>query len=146
LRTDVPFPKWSQSFMPANGENEDDLGRIEIMADGGQWIADGIHKETGKPYRWLGGNLAATPREELPYVRRDDLQKLLDEAAHFEHGPLTTRSGRDVGVTLLSFRASCVWQLGYPAASRNDAERAVKNARERCCPQTRTGAIALVDH
>ena len=47
-----------------------------------------------------------------------------------EHGPLTTRSGRDVGVTLLSFRSSCVWQLGYPAASRNDAERAVKNARE----------------
>ena len=47
-----------------------------------------------------------------------------------QHGLLTTRSGRDVGVTLLSFRASCVWQLGYPAASRNDAERAVKNARE----------------
>jgi class 3 adenylate cyclase/predicted ATPase len=47
-----------------------------------------------------------------------------------EHRPLATRSGRDVGVTLLSFRSSCVWQLGYPAASRNDAERAVKNARE----------------
>jgi len=47
-----------------------------------------------------------------------------------EHRPLTTRSGRDVGVTLLSFRSSCVWQLGYPTASRNDAERAVKNARE----------------
>ena len=47
-----------------------------------------------------------------------------------EHGPLMTRSGRDVGVTLLSFRAVCVWQVGYPAASRNDAERAVKNARE----------------
>jgi predicted ATPase len=47
-----------------------------------------------------------------------------------EHGTLTTRSGRDVGVTLLSYRSACVWQLGYPAASRNDAERAVKNARE----------------
>src|SRR6516165_7348961 len=47
-----------------------------------------------------------------------------------EHRPLTTRSGRDLGVTLLSHRSSCVWQLGYPAASRNDAERAVKNARE----------------
>jgi hypothetical protein len=35
-----------------------------------------------------------------------------------EHRPLTTRSGRDVAVTLLSFRSSCVWQLGYPAASR----------------------------
>jgi class 3 adenylate cyclase/predicted ATPase len=47
-----------------------------------------------------------------------------------EHRSLTTRSGRDVGATLLSFRSACVWQLGYPAASRNDAERAVKDARE----------------
>ena len=47
-----------------------------------------------------------------------------------EHRPLTTRSGRDVGVTLLSSRSACLWILGYPAASRNDAERAVKNARE----------------
>ena len=47
-----------------------------------------------------------------------------------EHGPLATRSGRDVGVTLLSFRSQCLWLLGYPEASRNDAERAVNNARE----------------
>jgi class 3 adenylate cyclase/tetratricopeptide (TPR) repeat protein len=47
-----------------------------------------------------------------------------------EHGPLATRSGRDVGVTLLSFRSACLWLLGYPEASRNDGERAVKNARE----------------
>ena len=47
-----------------------------------------------------------------------------------EHRPLTTRSGRDVGVTLLSFRSGCVWQLGYPTDSRSDAERAVNNARE----------------
>jgi class 3 adenylate cyclase/tetratricopeptide (TPR) repeat protein len=46
------------------------------------------------------------------------------------HRPLTTPSGRDLRVALLSFRSNCVWQLGYPAASRNDAERAVKNARE----------------
>ena len=59
-----------------------------------------------------------------------------------EHRPLTTRSGRDVGVTLLSFRSSCVWQLGYPAASRNDAERAVKNARETCHPATLIYALS----
>ena len=47
-----------------------------------------------------------------------------------EHRPLTTRSGRDVGVTLLSFRSSCVWQVGYPAAARNGGELAVKTARE----------------
>ena len=59
-----------------------------------------------------------------------------------EHRPLTTRSGRDVGVTLLSFRSSCVWQLGYPAASRNDAERAVKNAREIGHPTTLMYALS----
>jgi predicted ATPase len=65
-----------------------------------------------------------------------------------EHPPLTTRSGRDVGVTLLSFRASCVWQLGYPAASRNDAERAVKNARETGQATTLMYALfsAIVNH
>jgi len=44
--------------------------------------------------------------------------------------PVMTRSGRDVGVSLLSSRASCLYNLGYHTASRNDAERAVKNARE----------------
>ena len=47
-----------------------------------------------------------------------------------EHRQLTTRSGRDVGVALLASRAGCMWLLGYPAASRNDAELALKNARE----------------
>jgi class 3 adenylate cyclase/predicted ATPase len=47
-----------------------------------------------------------------------------------EHRAIATRSGRDVGVTLLSFRSACLWLLGYPAASRHDAEHAVKNARE----------------
>ena len=65
-----------------------------------------------------------------------------------EHGPLTTRSGRDVGVTLLSFRSSCVWQLGYTAASRSDAELAVKNARETGHATTLMYALfhAVVDH
>ena len=65
-----------------------------------------------------------------------------------EHGPLTTRSGRDVGVTLLSFRSMCVWQVGYPAASRNDAERAVKNARETGQATTLMYALfsAVVNH
>jgi class 3 adenylate cyclase/predicted ATPase len=47
-----------------------------------------------------------------------------------EHRPLTTRSSRDVGVTLLSVRSGCLHMLGYPAASRNDSERAVHEARQ----------------
>jgi predicted ATPase len=47
-----------------------------------------------------------------------------------EHRPITTRSGRDVGVTLLAYRSPCAWQLGYPTACHNDADRALENARE----------------
>ena len=47
-----------------------------------------------------------------------------------EHRPLTTRTGRDVGVTLLSVHSGCLWQVGYPTASRNEGERAVNEARE----------------
>ena len=47
-----------------------------------------------------------------------------------EHGSLTTRSGRDIKVALLASRSGCAWLLGYPAAARSDAARAVKNARE----------------
>ena len=47
-----------------------------------------------------------------------------------EHRPLTTRTGRDVGVTLLSVRSHNLWVLGYPAAARNDAERALNESRE----------------
>jgi class 3 adenylate cyclase/predicted ATPase len=47
-----------------------------------------------------------------------------------EHRRLATRSGRDVGVALLSSRSGCLWILGYPAAARDDGERAVKNARD----------------
>jgi predicted ATPase len=65
-----------------------------------------------------------------------------------EHGPLMARSGRDVGVTLLSFRSACVWQLGYTAASRGDAELAVKNARETGQATTLMNALlyAAVNH
>jgi len=47
-----------------------------------------------------------------------------------EHRPLTTGSGRNVGVTLLSVRSGCLWELGYPAASRSEGERAINEARE----------------
>ena len=46
-----------------------------------------------------------------------------------EHGPLTTRSGRDVGVAVLSFRSSCVWQLGYRRLRAMTATRSKECAR-----------------
>ena len=53
-----------------------------------------------------------------------------------EHGQLTARSGGipiaagEFGVAILTFRSTCLWVLGYPAASRSDSAHALKNARE----------------
>jgi predicted ATPase len=47
-----------------------------------------------------------------------------------DNRPLRTGSGRDIKVALLASRSGCAWLLGYPAAARNDAEHAIKNARE----------------
>jgi predicted ATPase len=46
-----------------------------------------------------------------------------------EHHALATRFGQDIGVTILSYRSLALWMLGYPDASRTDAERALKDAR-----------------
>lgn len=76
LRTDEPFPKMSRVLIAPNGTED----KIEILGDGQQWVAFGTHPETGQPYTWHGGDLATTPRESLPYVRREDMEKFLDAA------------------------------------------------------------------
>jgi len=61
-------------------------------------------------------------------------RKHLDQAANLyeprEHRPLATRFGHDPGVAALINRAFALWSLGYPRAALEDADHAVKNARE----------------
>jgi hypothetical protein len=85
LRTDEPFAKLTRLFTAPNGNEH----KIEILCDGQQWVAFGIHPDTGKPYGWHGGNLGTIRREDLPYVRREDMEKFLDEAVELlirKHG------------------------------------------------------------
>ena len=114
-----------------------------------QQIADWLEKLGMSEYvqRFAENGITA---EALRHLTDQDLKDIGALAIYdpAQHGLLTTRSGRDVGVTLLSFRASCVWQLGCPASSRNDAERAVKNARETGQATTLMYALlhAVVNH
>jgi hypothetical protein len=56
----------------------------------------------------------------------DQALMLFDPA---EHHALATRFGQDVGVSILSYRSLALWMVGYPEASRADAELALKEAR-----------------
>jgi hypothetical protein len=77
LRTDEPFPKLSHIFTAPNGGQH----KIEVLGDGQQVVAFGIHPTTKQPYRWHGGSPAEIAREDLPYVRQDDAARFLDAAA-----------------------------------------------------------------
>ena len=59
-----------------------------------------------------------------------------------EHGPLATRFGQQLGVSILCYRALALLLLGYPDTALTDADRAVKNARD--IGQAATLMFALV--
>jgi hypothetical protein len=90
LRTDEPFKKLIRKFTAPGGDEQ----RIEVLGIGNQIVAFGLHKDTGKPYRWHGGEPGAIKRDDLPYVRKDDAQAFLNAAVDL----LT----RDFGFKLLA--------------------------------------------
>jgi AAA domain/Bifunctional DNA primase/polymerase, N-terminal len=86
FRTDTPFKKVAVTLIAPDGSTDQ---KIELLADGQQLVAFGIHKDTGKPYRWHGGSPDTTPRNDLPYIHeeegRDLVAALADLLVH-EHG------------------------------------------------------------
>jgi len=79
LRTDEPFPKLSRVFSEPKGPDGKEP-KIEVLCDGQQYVVAGIHPDTGRPYRWFGGDLTTIKRENLPYVRREDMERFLNAA------------------------------------------------------------------
>jgi len=85
LRTDEPFLKLARVFVAPDGSEH----KIEVLGDGQQYVVAGVHVQTGQPYRWQGGELETITRDSLPYVRRENMERLLDAATKLlveEHG------------------------------------------------------------
>jgi predicted ATPase len=114
-------------------------------------ITRGALVEAGEQLERALDQIAALP--VTPALRREEIKlevafgnalafvgNFVGSKAHFdralaiydpaEHRALTTRSGRDIGVFLLSIRSHILWLLGHYTASRNEGERAVNEARE----------------
>jgi class 3 adenylate cyclase/tetratricopeptide (TPR) repeat protein len=118
-------------------------------------ITRGALVEAGEQLERALDQIAALP--VTPALRREEIKlevafgnalafvgNFVGSKAHFdralaiydpaEHRALTTRSGRDIGVFLLSIRSHILWLLGHYTASRNEGERAVNEAREIATP------------
>jgi hypothetical protein len=77
FRTEEPFAKLTVNLAARNGAAE----KLEFLAADQQVVVAGIHPDTGKPYRWFGGDLTSIPREELPYIREQEACDLIERAA-----------------------------------------------------------------
>ena len=75
FRTDHPFRKMVAHFKAPNGSDH----KIEVLGDGQQFIVDGVHPDTRRPYHWHGERAPWNiRREDLPLITEKDARELLD--------------------------------------------------------------------
>jgi hypothetical protein len=75
LRTDDPFSKKRCKFVAPDGTAH----KIEVLANGQQLAAAGIHPDINKPFAWRGGRSPVnTARAALPLVTEAEVVALLD--------------------------------------------------------------------
>jgi putative DNA primase/helicase len=76
FRTDTPFKKLTRKFThPATGNDEQ---KIEFLAEGQHFVADGVHPDTRAPYTWLDRDPRAVCRQDLPYISAEVAKSLVD--------------------------------------------------------------------
>ena len=78
-------------------------------------------------HRVMGISLLLTGGISEGRVHLDQALALCDPA---EHRPLATRFGQDVRASVLTYRSTALWLLGYPDAALADTKQALKDARE----------------
>lgn len=75
--TAEPFPKVaSPFFMSPDGKKH----RVEVLGDGQQFVAFGMHPDTGKEFQWVTESSPLnTPVDELPSLSHDQARRIVDE-------------------------------------------------------------------
>jgi hypothetical protein len=74
FRTTAPFSKLTAQFRAPNGS----FHKVEILCDGQQLVADGIHPDTGRPYEWARDQSpVTTPCTDLPELDEAEARELL---------------------------------------------------------------------
>jgi hypothetical protein len=80
FRTDEPFKSFAVKLLPPDAKPGDKpVKTIELLANGSQFACFGPHPITQKPYRWHPVEPGQIKREDLPYIREAEAQKLVDD-------------------------------------------------------------------
>ena len=74
-KTEIPFKKiFSPTFKDPSGTKH----KVEILGEGQQFVAFGIHPETKKPYSWPEKSILEIPHNQLPLITMEQAQKVVD--------------------------------------------------------------------
>jgi putative DNA primase/helicase len=76
-RANRPFPKYEtpELFLP-----DGSMAQLEVLGDGQQFVADGVHPETGRPYTWTGETPEDVALADLPLVTDADARAICEAA------------------------------------------------------------------
>src|SRR5262249_7665064 len=78
FRCTTPFKKISATFKAPDGT----MHKVEVLADGQQFVAEGIHETTRQPYRWTDNvSLLNVAHEQLPLVDEALARRFVAEAS-----------------------------------------------------------------
>lgn len=62
-------------------EYEDAQGRrhaVEVLADGQQFVAFGIHPDTQQPYKWVREDISQIPQNKLPVITQEQATRFIE--------------------------------------------------------------------
>ena len=129
FRTKEPFKKMVVRFEdPATGR----IHKIEILGDGQQFIAAGIHPDTRQEYSWRGNDAPWTvPRSDLPEMDSDEAFRLLEHIAETlseQHGFRVVSDDPDPAEGETTARGARVDAEAELAAMRYQPDAGVVNA------------------
>lgn len=79
FRANQPFKKLSAEFYDSRNQKH----KIEILGDGQQFVAYGIHPETKQPFRWTSLDQPLdTTADALPVLTQENALRVLEEFKH----------------------------------------------------------------
>lgn len=76
FRTTAPRVKAATTVYFVNGKK----CQVEALGTGQQFVAFGMHPETGMPYEWFGPSPLKIRFDDLPLIEPDDLDRFLERA------------------------------------------------------------------
>ena len=83
FRTDEPMKKIKTAVFDIEASEDD--GCVEVLAEGQQFVASGIHPDTGQKYQWPNDNLTDYPVTEIPLVNKNDVVTFIEAANTLLH-------------------------------------------------------------